>query len=210
MNRKYLLIAALALVLAVASGGCYGKVWKVSFAFPANYSDWGQQGYGGSITSLPGLGVKLHSWALNSPVAFNQDFTVTVDFTLYTDEDEKVFFGILIGDDDKFYPTNYLYSTFSDIGEEDAEDWAVLENGTLDHGKVDNGTLPTLMRIGFNRWKLVKTGNRIKVYMNFYKVADFNLSLCTAAYYYINLYSEQLGGDIVFNNIKVDYEGSII
>ena len=92
MSRKAAMILIMALVLAVSSGGCFGKSWRVSFAFPANYSDWGQQDYGGSIASVPGLGVKLNYWALNSPVAFNQDFTITVDLSLYTDADERAFF----------------------------------------------------------------------------------------------------------------------
>ena len=116
----------------------------------------------------------------------------------------------MIGDNDEFYPTNFIYSTFSDIGAEGSEDWTVYERSALNHGKVDNSTLPTLLRKGINRWKLVKTGDNIKVYMNFFKVADFNLTVCTASMYYINLYSEQLGGDIVFNSIKVDYKGSIL
>ncbi len=210
MSRKVLLIAALALVLAITSGGCFGKSWKVSFAFPSNYSDWLQQDWGGSIASVPGLGVKLNAWALSSPVAFDQDFTITVNLTLNTAEDEEVYFGILIGDGVGFYPTNYLYSVFSDIGREGSEDWTVHERSAIQHGKVDNSTLPTLIRKSINIWRLEKTGSNIKVYMNLYKLADFDLTVCTAAFYNISLYSEQLGGDIIFNSVKVDYKGSII
>lgn len=210
MSKKAVLVPALAILLALVAGGCFGKVWKVSFAFPDNYSDWKQQNWSGSITSLPGLGVKLDAWSLSSPVAFDQDFTISVDFTLNTEEEQNVYFGILIGDDDEFYPDNYIYSVFSDIGTEEREDWFVKERSALEHGRVDNSTLPTLVRKGINRWRLQKTGDNIKVYVNFYKLADFNLTVCTASLYYINLYSEQLGGDIVFNSVKVDYKGSIL
>ena len=149
MSRKVILISVLVLVLTLALGGCSGKLWRVSFAWPDNYSDWEQQDWGGSITSLPGIGVKLNAWAIGSPVAFDQDFTVTVDLTLNTAEDENVYFGIMIGDANEFHPANYIYSVFSEIGNEGREDWFVQERSALFHGKVDNSTLPSLIRKGF-------------------------------------------------------------
>jgi len=212
MKSRLLVIAALAVVLSIALGGCFGNTWKVSFALPNNYSDWAQQDLLGSIESVPAFGVRLNKWALSSPVAFDEDFTITVNFSLITDADETALFGICVGDEKGFFPSNYIYSRFNNIGLEDFEDWWIEDDGASAVRPVDviDSTLPTLLRKGPNIWRLVKTGNNIKVYVNLYKVADFPMANCAAAKYYINLYSDLTGGgDVIFTSIKVDYKGSM-
>src|SRR5512133_3605518 len=98
MKNRIFVIVALAIVLSIASGGCFGNTWRVSLALPDNYSDWHQEDYEGELESVPGIGVRLDKWALNSPVAFDEDFTVTVNFILNTDADNTAAFSICVGD----------------------------------------------------------------------------------------------------------------
>lgn len=213
MKSRIFVIAALAVVLSIMTGGCFGNIWRVSFALPNNYSDWHQEDFGGELDSVTGIGVRLDEWALNSPVAFDEDFTITVNFILNTDADNTATFGICIGDGAGFFPSNYIYSRFSNLGYEDYEDWNVDDDGagTVIQVEATDSTLPTLLRKGPNFWKLIKTGNNIKIFVNLYKVADFPLARCAAAKYFINLYSELTGGgDVIFTSVKVDYKGSIV
>ena len=114
MKSRIFVIAALAVVLSVVLGGCFGNTWRVSFALPVNYSDWHQEDYDGELNSVSGIGVRLDKWALNSPVAFDEDFTVTVNFILNTDADNTATLGICVGDRAGFFPSNYIYSLFLD------------------------------------------------------------------------------------------------
>lgn len=213
MKSRLITVAAIAVMLSISLGGCFGNTWTVSFAVPGNYDDWHQEDHGGGIEQLPGLGVRIDRWSLSSPVAFDGDFTVTAYFAMSTDADSTAILGICLGDSAGFYPANYIYSIFFDVGHEDYEDWWVEDDGStnLKVGEVSDSTLPTLLRKGPNVWKLRKTGNNIKVYVNFFKVADFEMTNCAAAKYYINLYANLLGGgDLIFTGVKVDYKGSIV
>jgi hypothetical protein len=213
MKSRLIIVVALVAMLSLSLGGCFGNTWTVSFSVPSNYDDWHQEDHDGGLEQLPGIGVRIDRWSLSSPVAFDGDFTATVSFILNTDADSTAMLGICLGDTAGFYPANFIYSIFTDVGNEEYEDWWVEDDGptNVKVGEVYDSTLPTLLRKGPNVWKLWKTGNNIKVYLNFFKVADFAMTKCVAAKYYINLYTNLLGGgDVIFTGVKVDYKGSII
>ena len=130
-----------------------------------------------------------------------------------TDEDETVYFGFYPGDSRAWTPSNAISNFFNDIGSEAGEAWWVDDIGiTNDNVVAESGTpLPSLLRKGPNTWKMIKKGDHIQIFVNFYKVADFSMTHCAAAYYYVVLYSEQTaGGNIIFNSVTVKYQGSIV
>ena len=138
---------------------------------------------------------------------------MTVLFTLNKDEDETVYFGFYPGDSRAWAPSNAISSFFSGIGSEAGESWWVDDIGASnDRVVAETGTpLPSILRKGPNAWKMIKKGDHIQIYVNIYKVADFTMAHCAAAYYYVVLYSEQsAGGDIIFNSVTVKYQGSIV
>lgn len=214
MRRKRLFaFAVLSLTLALVLGGCFGNTWKVSFGNLENFDDWIFSPAGDYWDLIPGIGVKLNSTSMSSPVAFTGDFTMTVLFTLNTDEDETVYFGFYPGDSRAWTPSNAISSFFNHIGSEAGEAWWVDDIGTSNDNVVaeSDTPLPSLLRKGPNTWKMIKKGDHIQIYVNFYKVADFTMTHCEAPYYYVVLYSEQgAGGDIIFNSVTVKYQGSIV
>lgn len=213
MRNRLLAITMLSLSLILVLGGCFGNTWKVSFGQLDNYDDWIFSPSGDYWEHVPGIGVRLKGTTMSSPVAFTGDFTMTVLFTLYTDEDETVYFGFYPGDSRAWTPWNAISSFFNDIGSEAGESWWVDDIGTISANVVDESgmALPSLLRKGPNTWKMIKKGDQIQIYVNFYKVADFAMTECAAAYYNVVLYSDLGGGgDLIFNSVNVKYKGSII
>jgi hypothetical protein len=213
MKNRLFALAVLALSLVLVSGGCFGNTWRVSFAQLDNYDDWIFSPSGDYWEHVAGIGVRLSGTTMSSPVAFTGDFTMTVLFTLNTDADETVYFGFYPGDSRAWTPSNAISSFFDDIGSETGESWWVDDIGsTFENVVAESGTsLPSLLRKGPNSWKMIKQGNHIQIFMNFYKVADFTMTHCAAAYYNVVFYSDLIGGgDLIFNSVKLQYKGSII
>ena len=193
MSKKRLLaLLLLSLSLTLALGGCFGNTWKVSFRALENFDDWTFAPAGDYWDLVPGIGVRLNGASMSSPVAFTGDFTMTVLFTLNTDEDNTVYFGFYPGDSRSWTPFNAISSFFDDIGSEEGEDWWVSDIGiTNDYVADETDTpLPTLLRKGPNTWKMIKKGDHIQIFVNLYEVADFTMTHCDAAYYYVVLYSD--------------------
>lgn len=212
MKKKLMLTVLFCIMLPIIAGGCFSNIWRVSFGFLENYDDWTFSQVGDCWDHIPGLGVRLDGCTMSSPVSFTGDFTMSVLFTLNTDEIKKVYFGFYPGDSSDWPPDNAISSFFADVGLK-AEDWWVDDIGATSANilSIEDTELPSLLRKGPNVWKMVKTGNQIKIFVNFYKLADFTITRCEAASYKVAFYSEVSGGgDIVFNSATVRYKGSIL
>lgn len=212
MLTRRLTVCLLLIVFMLSIAGCE-KTWVYDFA-EQGLGDWGSEeiseipGEGQKLLS-PGTGLVLSNYTASTPITFGGDLTVEVDFMLDVNEDELAHFEIYIADGTVWRPENYIHSMFDTIGKMGMEYWQVSDFGSTGKDEGSSGSaLTDLNRQGPNTFKLIKTGDNHEVYMNTQQLTVFNSVYCRSNYYYLTLSANlEGGGSVVFNDIRVKYDG---
>jgi len=212
MLARRLMLSMLILVLIVSISGCE-RTWVYDFV-EQGMGDWESEeiseipGEGQKLLS-PGTGLVLSNYTASTPVAFGGDLTLEVDFTLDVTSDAFAHFEIYIADGTVWRPENYIHSMFDTIGKTEMEYWQVSDFGST--GKEEEGsgeTMTDLDRQGPNTFKLIKVGDSYEIHMNSQTLAIFNAQYCRSDYYYLTLSANlEGGGSVVFNDVRVKYNG---
>jgi len=179
----------------------------------SNLLNWYKDSQGGAVSFIDGVGARLNMDGIASPFAFSGDFMFNIDFTLFCTTGSTASIVFVLGDSQKWAPDFYVRMLMRDVGEPNLEDLFVQEFGKKAPGfslKKENAEIPNLNRNGKNTISIVKSGINMSAFLNKALLASFDLSVCSAAKYYLYLSSYLTGGDVVFNGCEVYYEGQML
>lgn len=126
------------------------------------------------------------------PFRFSGDFTYIVTFYLNADENHTLDFGICLGDGTWYDTTdNDIHIEFYDPNTDDAGYYIEEHDGTYIEHYNEDGDAPGLNTHGYNDFKLVKRGEKIRIFLNDVEYANFELSVYESEWFGPNVWVEE-------------------
>lgn len=204
----------LLLGLVVGISGC-DDVWSVDFTEVFDIDDWYVFGYQGGpgAHNLYSEGLLLNYYGATGPYGFSGDFSMTVSFTLDADEADSV--GVVViglGDGSILYTMKHITLMLTNLGDPSSEGLIVREIfGAVWDTIASRDSIPGIRRHGVNTCKLVKNGDRVKVYFNGTLLCDYLLQYYDLMFSFPIIAAVQEGSPkLFFQSVKFTYSGPYI
>jgi len=187
-------VTILFILAVLALSGC-NKTYFFSFRDEQSLSNsegsWIEEGWGDwGFTSK---GFTANNSNLACPFRFSGDLTYIVTFYLNADEDHPVNFGICLGDGTWYLTTvNDVHIEFYDPNTEDSGYY--IEDHDYDTSYIhyeEEGDAPGLNTHGYNDFKLVKRGDKIRIFLNSVEYANFELQAYNSEWFGPNIWVEE-------------------
>lgn len=207
ISRQILAVVGIVLILSLS--GC-GKTWAVTFTTTTDLDTWAKQDWFTPYTlQLFADGMYLDGKICIGPYGFSGNFTETITFNLDTMVANTVPMIEFTLSDGLLAPvSDFVQAIFNHVGDIGIETYGFYETGAT----MNSGTeIPSLNRDGSNTFKLVKTGDNIKMYMNDTILCDYDLVGCTLTnfYPYLNVNAAD-SSQIRITGISFKYRGNMI